>query len=204
MKRILLWGSGIAALLIVSAVAAISRIDADFIVKRIAGITEQATGKALLCETTPDISVFPPGISLGKARWGEISEGRGMAATIKSGMIVLELTPLLSGNVVVREIRLDNPVVEMRESGAAPPIPDKADAARAGSGQNASSGAASPPARSNFPAELPVELERMVLRQGEVVWDDGSGKRALIQNINLSVENLRHREEASIQCDFAF
>ncbi|MDR2743614.1 MAG: AsmA family protein [Desulfovibrio sp.] len=204
MKRILLWGSGIAALLIVSAVVAISRIDANFIVKRIAEVTEQATGKALLCETMPDISVFPPGLSLGKARWGEISEGRGMAATIKGGMIVLELTPLLSGNVVVREIRLDSPVVEMLGSGAAPATPDKTDAARAGSGRNASSGAASPPARPNFPAELPVELERMVLRQGEVVWDDGSGKRAHIKNINLSVENLRHREEASIQCDFAF
>jgi AsmA protein len=204
MKRVLLWGSGIAALLIVAAVVAISRIDADFMVKRIAEVTEQATGKALLCDTVPAVSFFPPGLSLGKARWGEITEGRGMAATIKSGMIVLELTPLLSGNVVVSEIRLDNPVFEMRGREAAPAALGTTDAARADTDKNTPSGAASPAASPNFPAELPVELERMVLRQGEVVWDDGSGKRAHMKNINLSVENLRRQEDASIQCDFAF
>ncbi|MDR1660766.1 MAG: AsmA family protein [Desulfovibrio sp.] len=204
MKRILLLGSGIAALLIVSAIVAISQIDADFMVKRIAEITEQTTGKALVCETVPDISFFPPGLSLGRTRWGEISEGRGMAATMKSGVIALELMPLLSGNVVVREIRLDNPVFEMRGSGDVPPTPDKIGAASDGGGKNSSSDAVSPAAPPNFPADLPVELERMVLRQGEVVWDDGSGKRAHIKNINLSVENLRRGGDASIQCDFAF
>ncbi|MDR3358529.1 MAG: AsmA family protein [Desulfovibrio sp.] len=193
MKRILLWGSGVAALLIVAVVVAISRIDADFIIKRIAGTTERTTGKALLCETTPDISFFPPGVSLGKARWGEISEGRGMAATIQSGVIVLELAPLLSGSVVVREIRLDNPVFEMRGSEAVP-----------AKGKNASSVAGPSVAPPDFPADLPVELERMVLRRGEVIWDDGSGKRAHIKNINFSLENVRRREDASIQCDFAF
>jgi AsmA protein len=204
MKRILLLGSGIAALLIISAIVAISQIDADFMVKQIAEITERTTGKALVCETMPDISFFPPGLSLGRARWGEISEGRGMTATVKSGMIALELTPLLSGNVRVREIRLDNPVVEMRGGGDAPPVPGKTGAARDGVGRSSSSDAVSSTASRDFPADPPVELERMVLRQGEAVWDDGSGKRAHIKNINLSVENLRRGEDASIQCDFAF
>ena len=156
MKRILLWGSGIAALLIVSVVVVLGRIDATFIVKQIAEITERTTGKALLCETMPDISFFPPGLSLGKARWGEISEGRGMAATIKSGMVVLEFLPLLSGNGMVREIRLDNPVFEMRGSGAEPAAPGAVGAACADGGKGDSSGAASPAASPNFPADLPV------------------------------------------------
>ncbi|MDR2573913.1 MAG: hypothetical protein LBC94_06175 [Desulfovibrio sp.] len=204
MKRALLWSLGITALIAGVVVAVISRIDAGFIIKQIAALTERATGQALVCENPPEISFFPPGLSLGKARWGEISKGQGMAATVKSGTLVLELFPLFSGNMVIKEIRLDNPVFEMRGNAPASPEGEKTGTASASQGQHAAS---PPPPTSpppDYPADLPVELERLVLRQGEILWDDGSNKRGHAKNINLSVENLRRREEAAVQCDFTF
>ena len=67
-------------------------------------------------------------MKFGQAGWGEIKDGQGLAVSVKSGMVELELAPLLSGNLVVREVRLDNPVLEVREGKAvsgqdAPPLP---------------------------------------------------------------------------------
>ena len=116
MKRMFIWILGSIAVLAVAAVILISRVDTDFVVRQIADATAKATGQPLKFDTPPGISFFPPGVNFGQAHWGNADDAQGVAIAVKSGMAQLELSPLLTGNVVVREIRLDSPVVEIRES----------------------------------------------------------------------------------------
>jgi AsmA protein len=233
MKRIFIWILGGIALLAVAAVVLISRVDTDFVVRQIADATAKATGQPLQFDTPPGISFFPPGVHFGQAHWGNADEAQGMAIAVKSGMAQLELSPLLAGNVVVREIRLDSPVVEIRESKSvapaeAAPEPPKADTTKQ---STAKPGASKPSAAKSGapktdapqtnatattdqpvpaakpatePATLPIELKRLVLRQGSVTYTDAAGQILRIKDVNLSVENLRIGQEATVQCDFSF
>ena len=123
MKRFLLWTAGV--LLVVAAALAIvlSQIDTAFVIRQIADATARSTGKPLVFEAAPQISFFPPGVRFGQARWGQPEMGDSLVFSVKSGMAELELMPLLSGSMVVHEVRLDNPVVEVRQYVAAPAIP---------------------------------------------------------------------------------
>lgn len=190
MKKIVLWALGTLVVLIGAAALLIGRIDTDFVVARIADATARATGKPLLFSSAPGLSLLPPGVSFGEARWGEIKDGKGMAVSVKGGMAQLELMPLLSGTIVVREVRLDNPVLEIRGTLDADK-PSQTEQAPA------STTVAASPSDS-----LPVELMRLVVRRGEIIYaaDD---THVRIKDLNISIENLRSREEADVQCDFA-
>ncbi|OXS27689.1 MAG: hypothetical protein BCS36_11625 [Desulfovibrio sp. MES5] len=139
MKRFLLWTTGV--LLVVAAALAIvlSQIDTAFVVRQIADATARSTGKPLVFETAPKISFFPPGVRFGQARWGQPELGDGLVFSVKGGMAELELIPLLSGSMVVREVRLDNPVVEVRQYPAAP-----ASSAPSGAGGTGGAGGTAP------------------------------------------------------------
>ena len=208
MKRVLLWILGIVIVLGAAGAILLGRIDTQFVVGQIADATAKATGKPLVFASAPRLSLLPPGVKFGQADWGEIKDGQGLAVSVKSGMVELELTPLLSGNLVVREVRLDNPVLEVREgkavSGqAAAPAASPAPAVQAGPQGRLQS--LPPAAGAAAPSdELPVELMRLVVRQGEVRYVDARGVHLRVKDLNLSVENLRRREEAGMQCDFAF
>ena len=227
MKRMFIWILGSIAVLAVAAVILISRVDTDFVVRQIADATAKATGQPLKFDTPPGISFFPPGVNFGQAHWGNADDAQGVAIAVKSGMAQLELSPLLTGNVVVREIRLDSPVVEIRESKSpapAQPAPEqpkadtpkpaasKANAAKSGTGKadaaKTESAAAEQPAPAAKPAAepatLPIELKRLVLRQGSVNYTSAAGQTLRINDVNLSVENLRIGQEATVQCDFSF
>ena len=227
MKRMFIWILGSIAVLAVAAVILISRVDTDFVVRQIADATAKATGQPLKFDTPPGISFFPPGVNFGQAHWGNADDAQGVAIAVKSGMAQLELSPLLTGNVVVREIRLDSPVVEIRESKSpapAQPAPEqpktdtpkpaasKPNAAKSGTGKadaaKTESAAAEQPAPAAKPAAepatLPIELKRLVLRQGSVNYPSAAGQTLRINDVNLSVENLRIGQEATVQCDFSF
>ncbi len=198
MKRVLLWILGIVIVLGVAGAILLGRIDTQFVVNQIADATAKATGKPLVFASAPSLSLLPPGVKFGQAGWGEIKDGQGLAVSVKSGMVELELAPLLSGNLVVREVRLDNPVLEVREGKAVSGQDAPAAAPAASPVSGAQAGAVAPS------DELPVELMRLVVRQGEVRYVDARGVHLEIKDLNLSVENLRRREEAGMQCDFSF
>ena len=227
MKRMFIWILGCIAVLAVAAVILISRVDTDFVVRQIADATAKATGQPLKFDTPPGISFFPPGVHFGQAHWGNADDAQGVAIAVKGGMAQLELSPLLTGNVVVREIRLDSPVVEIRENKSpapAQPAPEqpkadtpkpaasKPNAAKSGTGKadaaKTESAAAEQPAPAAKPAAepatLPIELKRLVLRQGSVNYTGASGQTLHINDVNLSVENLRIGQEATVQSDFSF
>ena len=222
MKRFLLWTTGV--LLVIAAALAIvlSQIDTAFVVRQIADATAKATGKPLVFENAPQISFFPPGVRFGQARWGQSDQGDTLAISVKGGMAELEFMPLLSGTMVVRKVRLDSPVVRMRQGEAASAAAGKA--ADAASGENQSDGAS--PAAADTPESTPkdaaktvsasenqaaantqappIELKRLVVRQGSLHFTDGRGQTLDLGDLNLSVENLRPGQEAVAQCDFTF
>ena len=227
MKRMIIWILGGIAVLAVAAVILISRVDTDFVVRQIADATAKATGQPLQFDTPPGISFFPPGVHFGQAHWGSTDEAQGVAIAVKSGMAQLELSPLLTGNVVVREIRLDSPAVVIRETkptagAATAPEPPKADTPKPSASKpgNSKPGTAKTPASpteaapadqpapagkaATEPPALPIELKRLVLRQGSVIYTGASGQTLHINDVNLSVENLRIGQEATVQCDFSF
>lgn len=193
MKRVFLWILGGATVLAVAAAVLLSRVDAGFVVRQIADATAKATGQPLTFDSPPGISFFPPGVNFGQAHWGRAGDGQGVVISVKSGMAQLELSPLLTGNVVVREVRLNSPVIEVREGKAVAAA--KPDAEKPA--VETKPAAATPPA-------LPIELKRLVLRQGIVTYTTANGKTLRVDDVNFSVENLRTGQEAVVQCDFAF
>ncbi|MFT4301240.1 MAG: AsmA family protein [Desulfovibrio sp.] len=226
MKRFLLWTTGV--LLVIAAALAIvlSQIDTAFVVRQIADATAKATGKPLVFENAPQISFFPPGVRFGQARWGQSDQGDTLAISVKGGMAELEFMPLLSGTMVVREVRLDNPVVMMRQSETASAADDKADDVNSDEGETAVASPASADISKDTPKATPkdaaktvsaspnqatanaqapaIELKRLVVRQGSLHFTDGRGQTLDLSDLNLSVENLRPGQEAVAQCDFTF
>ena len=141
MKRVFLWILGSATVLAVAAAVLLSRVDAGFVVRQIADATAKATGQPLTFDSPPGISFFPPGVQFGQAHWGDVNDGQSVAISVKGGMAQLELSPLLSGNVVVREVRLDSPVIDVRQSKTVAPAEPKAEK----------------PAKEAAPAEAPAK-----------------------------------------------
>ena len=141
MKRFLLWTAGVLLVVVAALAIVLSQIDTAFVIRQIADATAKSTGKPLVFEAAPQISFFPPGVRFGQARWGQPEMGDSLVFSVRSGMAELELMPLLSGSMVVHEVRLDNPVVEVRQYVAAPAIP-AAPAAPAATGAGGAGGAA--------------------------------------------------------------
>ena len=224
MKRLLLWTTGILLAAAAALVVMFSRMDADFVTRQIADATAAATGKPLVFESSPQISFFPPGVSFGQARWGQPEQDDNLMVSVKGGMAELEFMPLLSGTVVLREVRLDNPSLTVRQSAhgvndpkkpAKAALPEKntpADSQNAGPDTTPDATPATTadtgPAKSVKPgtapqaAAPPVELKRLVIRQGALSFTDAQGQNIKISDLNLSAENLRPGQETTAKCDF--
>lgn len=190
MKRVLLTILGVIVLAVAGGAFYLTRMDADFIVRRIAEATEKATGAPLELRDTPHLSLLPPGIRFGTAHWqGEI-DGNAVAVSVEGGMARLELSPLFSGQLVISEIRLDRPEAEVRLA-----------AARAAGVPPAQPGAERAPRERKAPDDtLPFELARLTVSQGALSLTDAESSTR-ISGFNLTLENLRRREEAAIQGD---
>ncbi len=215
MKRLLLWITGILLAAAAALVVILSRMDTDFVIRQIADATAEATGKPLVFDSSPQISFFPPGISFGQARWGQPTQDDSLVVTVKGGMAELELMPLLTGTVVLREMRLDNPSVTVRQNAHGANDQKKpADVALAEKKPPTNSQKAAPnsvtdsapnagPDKSVKPnAAPPVELKRLVIRQGSLSYTDAHGQNISINDLNLSAENLRPGQETTAKCDF--
>ena len=189
MKRVLLILLGAVLLLGAAGAFCLSRMDAGFVVERIAEVTERATGAPLLLEAPPHLTLLPPGIRFGQARWQGTLGGNALEVSLHGGMARLELAPLFSGNIVISELRLDRPEADIRLG------PPGGDPGAAGTPDKA------PDAARKAPDDaLPFELARLTVSQGSLRITDGA-RRAAISGFNLALENLRRREEASVQGD---
>ena len=196
MKRVLFIILGLVVLLSAAGAFFLSRLDADFIVRRIAEATERATGAPLTLEAAPSLSLLPPGVRFGAARWHGEPGGNAVAVSLQGGMARLELAPLFSGNIVISEIRLERPEADIRLAPAkAPEHVGDAPESTAPAAPDAGKAARKAPDDA-----LPFELGRLTVTQGALTLTDGS-RVTRVSGFNLSLENLRRREEASVQGD---
>ena len=192
MKRVLFIVLGVLVLLGGAGAFFLSRLDADFIVRRIAEATERATGAPLTLEAAPELSLLPPGVRFGAASWRGEPGGNAVAVSLQGGMARLELAPLFSGNIVISEIRLERPEADIRLAPAQ---------AREAAGQTAPADTDTEKAPRKAPDDaLPFELGRLTVTQGALKLKDG-GRVTRVTGFNLALENLRRREETSVQGD---
>ena len=167
----------------------LSRLDAETLRTKVADMSKEATGKPLYMAKAPSLSLMPLGISLGQASWG-YEGGKpaafGLSLEVKSALVRLELMPLLSGRVVVQEVRLDSPQVSLR------PEKPGTEAAPVTTGKTGDKSA---------PATLPVELERLNISNGALIMQTGPGQNVRVQGLNVAVSNLKPGAEATLKLD---
>lgn len=191
MKRVLCWIGGIVLVLAAVLAIVISQLDTEFISGQISAAVEKATGTPVRFASPPEFSLLPPGAKFASVSWDGVQDGQGMRFTAKGGEAHLELEPLLHGELVIGEVRLDSPSLSLL-------LPEGKAAAPAG--------AASGKAAGNTPGSevlLPLELGRLTLSKGSLHVEKG-GERYDLRDINLSVENLRNGQDAVLRCDFTY
>ena len=125
MKRVLLILLGLVVLGVIGGVVAVMRLDAQGIRDQVAEAVRSATGKPLIIQDIPQVSFMPLGVKFGAAYWGVTPDGKidpagGMSVAVKSGQVSVQLMPLLSGKVLVDEVSLDSPDVQIRPEKDAP------------------------------------------------------------------------------------
>lgn len=197
MKRVLLCVLAVVVLAGAGAAFFVTRMDADFIVRRIAEATQNATGAPLQLEAAPHLSLLPPGVRFGQARWSGSLDGCAVTVSLAGGMARLELTPLFSGNIVLSEIRLDRPEADIRLVPAGETSADTRAPAGEASPSNKTRGAG---ARTAPDDTVPFELARLTVTQGALRLED-AGRVTRVTGFNLALENLRRREEVTLQGD---
>ena len=151
MKRVLCWIGGIVLVLAAVLAIVISQLDTEFISGQISAAVEKATGTPVRFASPPERSLLPPGAKFTAVSWDGVQDGQGMRFTAKGGEAHLELEPLLHGELVIGEVRLDSPSLSLL-------LPEGKAAAPAD--------AASGNAAGNKPGSevlLPLELGRLTL-----------------------------------------
>lgn len=192
MKRILLILVGVVVLAAVAAGIAVSRLDPETLRSKVAELSRDATGKAVYMAAAPSLSLMPLGISVGQASWG-YENGKpaagGLSVEVKSAVVRVDLMPLLSGKVVVQEVRLDSPRVTLRpekDAAATPQATDK-------SGEQA--------ATAKKADTLPLELERLNIINGSLLLEPQAGQVLRVDALNAAIENLKKGTEATVKLD---
>ncbi|MDR0239734.1 MAG: AsmA family protein [Deltaproteobacteria bacterium] len=187
MKRVLLVLAGLVLLGVIGVVVAFMRLDAQSIRNQVAEAVRSATGKPLIMQDIPKVSFMPLGVTFGAAYWGVTPDGKldpagGISAAVKSGQVVVQLLPLLSGKVLVDEVRLDSPNVTIR--------PETKPAAQTTPPKAADSKASAEP-----PIPPQVEVNRLRLTNASIFLEMGSGQTVRLSKLNLELDNLKVGEE---------
>ncbi|MCL1985474.1 MAG: AsmA family protein, partial [Betaproteobacteria bacterium] len=184
MKRVLLILLGIVALGVIGAVVAFMRLDAQAIRDQVAETVRSVTGKPLIMQDIPQVSFMPLGVKFGAAYWGVTPDGTldpagGISAAVKSGQVSVQLLPLLSGKVLIDEVRLDSPDVQIRPEKGAPP-------AKAAPPKAPDSKAAPEPL---IPPQ--VEIGKLSLTNASIYLEMDSGQNIRLSKFAMELDNLK-------------
>jgi len=184
--KILLYGILTLVLLgIVAAGSAIFWLDTNSFKTHLEKAVEDATGKALIIESVPQISIIPPGFKIGAASWG-YKDGKpsqyGVSVAIKSSSLSIELLPLISKKIIVKSITLREPIINIaankpaqeKEIGSSIPIPEK---------------------RENFA----IELKSVSIEDATIIMKNIEGMDIYIRDFNANINNLSPNELSTIK-----
>jgi len=189
MKRVLLILLGIVVLGVIGVVAAIMRLDAKDIRDHVASAVSSATGKPLVIQDIPQISFMPLGVKFGAASWGVSPDGKsdpagGISVAVKSGEVIVQLLPLLSGKVLVDEVRLDSPDVRV--------LPEKdAPAAKSPPPIATDTKAADSKAAPGPPIPPQVEVNRLRLTNASIYVEISPGQSVRLSKLSMELDNLK-------------
>jgi len=184
MKRVLLILLGLVAFCAIGVTVVVMRLDAQAIRDQAAAAVSSATGKPLVIQGIPQISLMPLGIKFGPVYWGMSPDGApdpagGISVAVQSGRISVQLLPLLSGKVLVNEVRLDGPDVHIRPEKNAPAAnaaPPKAEASQA---------------MPEPPVPPAIEVNRLRLTNASCSLETAPGQTVRLSGLDMELDNVR-------------
>lgn len=189
MKRVLYIVLGLLVLIVAGGAFAISRIDTATLRDKIAEITTEQTGKPLVLQEVPKISIMPLGVTFGPAIWGMVdgkAAAEGISATIQGGKVSLQLAPLFSGTIVIDSIELQSPVIVMRPEAKLAKAQSPAPEAKTETAPQA--------------LTLPnFSLGALRISNGTLDLNTGDGPTVHISKLDMELKNLAPNQVASTQ-----
>lgn len=150
-------------------------LDGGYIARRISAATTKI-GATLTIREKPELSLFPPTLAFGSIGWQGNLGGIHIDFQASGGKVEISLPAFLIGRLIIRELHLDKPELVLTRT----TFEEK----------RGSQGATAMP-----------EIERMVVNNGAVRVETGAGS-IFLDNLRLTVQNLRPRQESDLQCDF--
>lgn len=159
-------------------------LNGEYIGEKTSAAIYKATGSAPHFQEKPEITLFPPTLNLKNVSWQSGGDDHEIRLAVKKASVKVAFLSLFSGQMAIREINLDNPVLEISNYGNSSPDLQKsrqiADKER---------------------GERHLEIDRILIHNGKFVYRDDATKYAFTE-INVSADNLGPKKEADIKCDF--
>lgn len=143
----------------------------------------QTLGVQLKLDEAPKWSIFPPRVSFANLACEYQFASTHYRLVIPAGEILLDLSPLLQGQIQISSISLDKPELIIKEN-----------ASTSAKNETGSSALAS-----NTGPDF--SIKKLIAKNGKLSWES-DGLSLNFANLNLSAENLHLHQEATIKCDF--
>ncbi len=182
MKKYVIWPLAVILALLCCAVAAAKWIEKSWLPDRMANVA--IMGRQAHFASQPSISWFPPLLRFGKLVWeGEVSSFN-VKFSAQGAQIAPDLFSFFGSQPELREVVLEKPAIHLQKIGP-------------------ESGGADRPIAAELPgADHVPGIGRFVAQNGELTYKSDTLNIAL-DNLRLTGENVRPRQESTIQCDFS-
>ncbi|HJA79801.1 MAG TPA: AsmA family protein [Candidatus Desulfovibrio intestinavium] len=201
MKRLLLWSALVILLLGAAGAFILSRVDTDLVTSLVSDAVESATGAPLEFAEAPRLSFVPLGVRFGALSWKREDAAHSLAVSASGGRARLALAPLLSGDIVIEEVELNAPALDMVQHAA--PTADTPAAAPAVAERDTAS-VSSDAAAAAPPDDLPLELGRVQVKDARIRFTDAAGNRAEIGPLQLTLTNVRRHADMTLETGFDY
>ena len=192
MKKVILILAILFVIVVGALIAAVFMIDKELIKNKVAEVVENTTGKPLIIKDTPSISINPLGISLGNVSWGKKTpDGKAddLFVSAESAKVQVALLPLFSGQIIIEEIVLDSPSISMLQKKTGEKVAPKVSSADSEKSEKSK-------------VELgKFELSSLSIKNGSILYDDGTGQIVNLNNFSMSLSNVKLGEDVSFKLE---
>ena len=201
MKRLLLWFVPVLLLLAAAGGFILSRLDTGLVSSLVSDAVKSATGAPLNFAEPPRLSFFPLGVKFGALSWQRENAESSLSVSAEGGQARVALAPLLSGNIVVEDVLLRAPSLDMTLHAASdgPAAPAEAADSREGAASVSSDAGAAAPSD-----VLPLELGRVEIVDARIRFADAAGNRADIDGLQLTLTNVRRHADMTLETGFRY
>lgn len=198
MKRFLLWSILLILLLAAAGAFVLTRVDTGFVATTISDAVNKATGAPVTFTDPPRLSLYPLGVDFGRLAWKREQADKSLAVSAAGGHARVALSPLFSGNIVVEEITLTGPALDivLHAPAAGTPHEEK---------EAVPSAQAPAAADADVPSDvLPLELRQVRVEQARINFTDAVGNRLGIDGLHLDLKNVRRHADMTVDTGFSY